>query len=131
MKTIPFTIQIGNNAYTGFLGTSDLSDPPTSFFVFVGDFIIGKLLYQGKWIFNPGIRNTLLKNLDNTECKSIADNLGNIAVLAHESTCSREEHLMPKRAFKWLSLTAFKRFYTLLTHDFVQTGFGSKSRNVY
>jgi hypothetical protein len=32
MKLLPYTIHLGRKTYTGYLGTSDTSDPPTRFF---------------------------------------------------------------------------------------------------
>src|SRR5215831_13664186 len=96
MKIVPFTIQIRNNIHTGFLGTSDLSDPPTNFFVFIDNFIVGDLLYKDKWIFDQGARHNLLDRLDTSECNFIADCLGNIAVSGCQSNYSKPGNLKAK-----------------------------------
>ena len=84
MKLTPYTIQIGRKIYAGYLGTSDTSDPPTRFFVFMDMYIEGELIYQDKWLFDQGRRCKLLPTLTIEECNYIADYLGNIAELACE-----------------------------------------------
>ena len=86
MRFIPYTILIGRKTYTGYLGTSDTSDPPTRFFVFMGMYIVGELIYQERWIFDQGNLRKLLPTLTIDECKYIAEQLGNIA----ESACEHK-----------------------------------------
>lgn len=83
MKKIPFTIEIRKKTYTGYLSTTDISDPPKTFFVFIDNYIVGDLLYRNKWLFEPGNRQILGK-LNSGEKEWVAEYLGNIAVLAYE-----------------------------------------------
>ena len=84
MKLTPYAIQIRNKTYTGYLGNSDVFDPPTRYFVFMDLYIVGELMYQDKWIFDQGNRRKLLPTLTEYECNYIAKHLGNIAELASE-----------------------------------------------
>ena len=84
MKLTPYAIQIRNKTYTGYLGNSDVFDPPTRYFVFMDLYIVGELGYQDKWIFDQGNRRKLFSTLTVDECNYIAKYLGNIAELASE-----------------------------------------------
>ena len=84
MKLLPYTIQLGRKTYTGYLGNSDVFDPPTRYFVFMDLYIVGELMYQDKWIFDQGNRRKLFSTLTVDECNYIAKYLGNIAELAFE-----------------------------------------------
>ena len=86
MKLTPYAIQIRNKTYTGYLGNSDVFDPPTRYFVFMDLYIVGELGYQDKWIFDQGNRRKLLPTLTEYECNYIAQYLGNIAELASNTS---------------------------------------------
>jgi len=80
---IPFTIEINGQTYDGYLQTTDIANPPKSFFVLLNDRIVGDLLFRaGKWVFNQAGRKTLGK-LDARSCNFIAKQLENIVSLAH------------------------------------------------
>jgi len=109
MRTVPFAFEIRNNIYTGFLATADLSDPPTNFFVFIENFIVGDLLYQDKWIFNQETRYKVLGRLNTSECNSVADYLGSIAVLGYHATYLKPKHAKTKKILKGYISFVYKR----------------------
>lgn len=82
MNNTPFTIEIRNKDYTGYLQTNDQTEPPKVFFVFIENWIVGNLIFNDKWKFEQvGIR---LDKLTENERQTIAEYLGNIAVEAYE-----------------------------------------------
>ena len=111
MTTIPFKIQMKETIYCGFLGTSDLSDPPTSFFVFMGDFVVGYLLFEDKWIFNQAIHHKFLNKLDTSECSFIAECLGHIAVLHYQLSNSKRNHPFTKCELERFSLISLRNSF--------------------
>lgn len=83
-ENIPFSIIIKKKEYTGYLQTTDTTDPPKVFFVFLNNFIVGDLMCRDKWIFDQGGRHKILGHLNIGELEFIAEYLGNIVVMAYE-----------------------------------------------
>lgn len=86
MTNVPFTIEINNKSYKGFLQTTDIADLPKTFFVFIDNYIVGDLLFRyGEWVFDQGGRHKILGKLSDEECKRIAEYLGEIAAAGYDS----------------------------------------------
>jgi deferrochelatase/peroxidase EfeB len=84
MNKIPFTIALHGKTFIGYLQTTDVHDPPKSFFVFIDTYIIGDLIFNKKWIFSQGGRYKFLKQMNTGERNYFAEYLGNIAELGYE-----------------------------------------------
>ena len=107
MKLLPFSIEIKGKTYQGYLGTADTADPPETFFVFLGDFIVAELLYRDEWIFDQGGRYKMLEKLNTYQCNYIAQYLGNVAVNAYRL----RRHQTKRRA----TSTIFSDYLRILT----------------
>jgi hypothetical protein len=79
MKKIPFTIEIRNKSYSGYLTANDFLQPPKNYFVFMENSTVGELMCRYTWNFTQGHRHKILGNLDDDECNEIAEYLGHIA----------------------------------------------------
>lgn len=85
MKTIPFTIEIKDKIYIGYLQITDISDVPKTYFVVLNNYIVGDLFFRyGDWLFDQGARYKILGKLTDDECNKISEYLGNIAVEAYQ-----------------------------------------------
>ena len=85
MKKIPFTIEIKGKQYAGHLQVTDIGNVPKTFFVFLSNYIVADLFFRDDgWLFDQGGRYKTLGKLSDDDCKTIADYLGNIAMLAYE-----------------------------------------------
>jgi len=84
MKKIPFTIEIHNISYSGYLIANDFLQPPKNYLVFMENHVVGELLCRYTWTFTQGRWHKILGKLDNDECNEIAEYLGCIADMLYE-----------------------------------------------
>ena len=79
MKNIPFTIEIRNKSYSGYLIVNDLHQPPKNYLVFMENRMVGELMCRYTWTFTQWRWRKVLGKLTDEECNDISEYLGKVA----------------------------------------------------